>query len=78
MAQVYNMTCPPNPQTINTCTGTFYDANGPATNYPNNQNCVYTFCSNSPGECLMMNFTNFNGSIIKVGDKNFKRIIFVI
>ncbi|HRG58808.1 MAG TPA: Ig-like domain-containing protein [Bacteroidia bacterium] len=62
MAQVYNMTCPPSPQTINTCTGTFYDANGPATNYPNNQNCVYTFCSNSPGECLMMNFTNFNVS----------------
>lgn len=54
------MTCPPSPQTINSCTGTFYDGGGAAANYPNNQNCVYTFCSNSPGECLMLNFTSFN------------------
>jgi hypothetical protein len=61
-SQIYNMTCPPSPQTINSCTGTFYDGGGSATNYPNNQNCVYTICSNSPGECLMLNFTTFNVS----------------
>lgn len=66
-AQVYNMTCPPSPQTINSCTGTFYDAGGSAANYPNNQNfCTYTFCSNSPGECLMLNFTSFNVNDIDI------------
>lgn len=59
-AQSWNMTCPPSPQTINACSGNFYDSGGPAGNYLPNLNCVYTLCSNQVGQCVSLNFTQFN------------------
>ncbi len=62
-AQSWNMTCPPGPITINTCTGNFYDSGGPgggAGAYLDNQNCTYTFCSNQPGQCITAYFNTFN------------------
>ena len=60
MAQSWNMTCPPTPQTINTCEGSFYDNGGNGGNYSANQNCVYTFCSDEVGLCMRMEFEDLN------------------
>lgn len=57
-AQNHLMTCPPSPQTINTCEGSFYDGGGNGGNYPPNQNCVYTFCSDE-GNCMRVEFEDF-------------------
>lgn len=57
-AQNYLMTCPPSPQTINTCEGAFFDGGGNGGNYPANQNCVYTFCSDD-ANCMRMEFEDF-------------------
>ncbi|MEO0312203.1 MAG: hypothetical protein RIQ89_1860 [Bacteroidota bacterium] len=53
-AQSYNMTT----STINTCTGTFYD-NGGTGNYGNNASLVQTFCSPTPGNAIVLNFSFF-------------------
>jgi hypothetical protein len=52
------MSCPPTPQTINTCDGAFFDGGGNGGNYAANQNCVYTFCSDD-GKCMRMEFEDF-------------------
>lgn len=53
--QIYNMTN----TTINTCTGTFFDNGGPASNYTNNANFTMTFCSVTPGQQITFTFTAF-------------------
>lgn len=58
IAQNHLMTCPPSPQTITTCEGSFYDGGGNGGNYPPNQNCVYSFCSDE-GNCMRMEFEDF-------------------
>lgn len=57
-AQNHIMSCPPSPQTINTCEGSFFDGGGNGGNYPANQNCTYTFCSDE-GNCMRMEFEDF-------------------
>lgn len=57
-SQNHLMTCPPSPQTITTCEGSFYDGGGNGGNYPANQNCVYTFCSDE-GNCMRVEFEDF-------------------
>lgn len=44
---------------VSTCTGLFYDSGGPAGNYANNQNFTKTFCSNTAGSCLRIEFISF-------------------
>lgn len=41
--------------TVNTCSGVFYDAGGPAANYPHNENRTQTFCSDN-GSYIKFNF----------------------
>jgi len=55
-AQNYNISN----STISTCGGNFYDSGGPAGNYGINENFVMTFCSSTSGECIRLNFTDFN------------------
>ncbi len=45
--------------TINTCVGMFYDTGGAGGQYGNNQNITTTFCSDTPGEAVILNFTQF-------------------
>jgi hypothetical protein len=55
-AQVYNMG---NLGTVNNaCGGIFYDSQGPATNYLNNEFYTATFCA-PPGQYISFNFTAF-------------------
>ena len=57
-AQVYQINLV-NGQTINTCTGTFYDSGGAAGTYQSNENYSVTFCSNMPGSQVILTFTSF-------------------
>ncbi|MBN2683449.1 MAG: PKD domain-containing protein [Bacteroidales bacterium] len=49
-----------NGQTINTCSGTFYDSGGSAGTYQNSENYSVTFCSNMAGAQIILDFTEFN------------------
>jgi Secretion system C-terminal sorting domain/CUB domain len=55
--QTYNMSTT---GTVNTCSGTFYDAGGSSGNYANNQNFTRTFCPNTAGAKISFMFTLFN------------------
>jgi len=53
-----------NGQTINTCSGTFYDSGGPGAFYSDNENDTVTFCSDN-GQPISLNFTTFE---VRIGD----------
>lgn len=55
-AQTYNMSA----GTINACSGTFYDSNGGAGDYFNNENITQTICSSVAGQCVRLVFTSFD------------------
>ena len=53
--------------TINTCSGNFYDSQGPSDDYEDNENFVFTICPNdADNERVVLTFTQFqtpnNGS----------------
>ncbi len=51
----YSGACPES-----TCSGTYYDNGGAGGNYSNNINNVYrTFCPNTEGTCLQVNFSSY-------------------
>lgn len=58
-AQTFTMCSPSTSQSVNSCTGNFYDSGGPSGNYTNNNNCSYTFCADQPGQCIMVDFSQF-------------------
>ena len=51
-------------QTVNTCTGTFYDSGGPAGFYGDNEDYTVTFCSDD-GSYLFIDFSIFE---VRTGD----------
>ncbi|MBL0340557.1 MAG: CUB domain-containing protein [Bacteroidetes bacterium] len=55
IAQNYNISN----SNVSTCSGNFFDSNGPAGNYFNNENYVMTFCSSVSGECVRLSFSAF-------------------
>jgi gliding motility-associated-like protein len=55
-AQNYNM----NTSAVNTCSGNFYDPGGIGGNYGNNNLNTMTFCSSTPGDEIVFNFTLFD------------------
>ncbi len=54
---------------ITTCDGVFYNNNGPAVNYSDNQNLTQTFCS-ANGQLLQISF-NINETAFNTGDTLF-------
>lgn len=60
VSQSYNISVN-NGQSINTCSGDFYDSGGSAGGYSNNENLSVTFCSNSAiNTQLMLYFNSFD------------------
>ena len=56
VAEAYNM----QNGTVETCNALFYDAQGPNSNYGNNQNYTMTFTPASQGSKICVNFTQFS------------------
>ncbi len=46
-------------QTINTCSGTFYDSGGPNSDYSSNEDYQVTFCSDQAGSQIQLDFLHF-------------------
>lgn len=65
--QVYTMPTGSIDSSVTTCSGTFYDSGGPTSNYANGSSSTYTFCSNTPGQCITVDFTQFNVNDIIFG-----------
>ena len=57
-AQTYNMD-QVNGQTINTCSGTFYDSGGSGGDYSNDETYQVTFCSDQAGSQIQLVFNEF-------------------
>lgn len=57
-SQTYNM--PAGTNTVNTCSGTFYDSGGSGGNYGYGQDRTYTFCPSVAGNKIQLTFTSFN------------------
>ena len=57
--QTYNMPSGSGTANYSTCSGTFYDNNGTG-NYNNNQDSYITFCPNTPGDAVRIQFTSFS------------------
>jgi gliding motility-associated-like protein len=58
-SQNYPLNAANNNTTISTCGGNFYDSGGATGQYTNNQNRTITFCPNTPGAMIRLNFTAF-------------------
>jgi len=46
--------------TFTQCSGVFYDSGGPAGDYANGESKIITFCPDSPGNKIQIDFTSFN------------------
>ena len=64
-AQVYNIASYNN-QTVNTCSGTFYDSGGQNGNYQANEVYTITFCPATTGGFIQLDFTSWQ---VSVGDQ---------
>ncbi|MBU0487695.1 MAG: gliding motility-associated C-terminal domain-containing protein [Bacteroidetes bacterium] len=49
-----------NGETVSTCSGYFYDSNGPVGNYNPGENYTVTFCPGTVGTYVDLDFTSFN------------------
>jgi gliding motility-associated-like protein len=59
IGQNYNMPTA-STQTVNTCSGNFYDSGGSGSNYSSGETGVITFCPSTPGSSVKLTFTSFN------------------